>query len=169
MLEIPLSFFHFLFDNLEYNEEKKVEIVLKEPFQIRLYNLFFKKNVPFNYNMSSNNGWLEMFVNDRYNKNEVNTYCNYQTFLEVGNQGRFYEEFNVPQMDLKTMFKNYKVTNLKISTNSKNPIVIADDYEEIDIGVKGDSKSNNMINLNIGEFIRDGEKMTIPIATFTSF
>ena len=157
------------FLGLEYNEEKKVEIVLKEPFQIRLYNLFFKKNVPFNYNMSSNNGWLEMFVNDRYNKNEVNTYCNYQTFLEVGNQGRFYEEFNVPQMDLKTMFKNYKVTNLKISTNSKNPIVIADDYEEIDIGVKGDSKSNNMINLNIGEFIRDGEKMTIPIATFTSF
>jgi hypothetical protein len=157
------------FLGLEYNEEKKVEMVLKEPFQIRLYNLFFKKNVPFNYNMSSNNGWLEMFVNDRYNKNEINTYCNYQTFLEVGNQGRFYEEFNVPQMDLKTMFKNYKVTNLQISTYSKNSIVIADDYERINIGANGDFILNSMINLNIGEFIRDGEKMTIPIATFTSF
>ena len=31
-----------------------------------MFNIFFKNNVPFNYNMNSNNGWLEMFLDDKY-------------------------------------------------------------------------------------------------------
>ena len=36
-----------------------------------MFNIFFKNNVPFSYNMNSNNGWLEKFLDDKYDFNEA--------------------------------------------------------------------------------------------------
>jgi hypothetical protein len=47
---------------VEYKDEEKVEIKLCGNYQIKIFNVFFKKNAPFNYNMNSNNGWLEVFI-----------------------------------------------------------------------------------------------------------
>jgi hypothetical protein len=45
------------------NKEKmKTEWELNNPVQIKMFNILFKKDAPFNYNMKSNNGWLEVFV-----------------------------------------------------------------------------------------------------------
>lgn len=40
------------------------EIVLKltEPIQMKIFNIFYKKDAPFHYNLNSNNGWLEVFI-----------------------------------------------------------------------------------------------------------
>ena len=72
---------------LEAKEDKVVEI--KGNFIINIFNLFFKKNVPFNYNMNSNNGWLEMFLDDKYEKTVYDKYCKYENFIEINNNNKF--------------------------------------------------------------------------------
>ena len=54
---------------LEYKEVK--EIKLTNAYNLKMFNIFFKNNVRFNYNMNSNNGWLEMFLDDKYDFNEA--------------------------------------------------------------------------------------------------
>ncbi len=39
-----------------------ITLNLQEPVQIKIFNMFYKKDTPFNYNMTSNNGWLEVFI-----------------------------------------------------------------------------------------------------------
>jgi hypothetical protein len=68
---------------LEAKEDKVIEI--HNSFVINIFNLFFKKNVPFNYNMNSNNGWLEMFLDDKYDKNIYDKYCLYNNFINTNN------------------------------------------------------------------------------------
>jgi hypothetical protein len=42
-------------------ERKVTDVQLVDPINIKIFNVFFRKDAPFNYNMQSNNGWLEVF------------------------------------------------------------------------------------------------------------
>jgi len=101
-------------------------------FDIKIFNLFYKNNVPFNYNMNSNKGWLEMFLDDKYDIVEVDKFCNFQQFLEYNKESKFYDEFNLPTTDIESRFKNYKIKNIIIESNSPNIIIRCDDYVDID-------------------------------------
>ena len=46
---------------VEYNNNIQT-LELKDLFQIKIFNVFYKKDSPLNYNMTSNNGWLEVFI-----------------------------------------------------------------------------------------------------------
>ena len=154
---------------LEYKDDKKIELNLTAPFQLRIFNLFFKKNVPFNYNMTSNNGWLEVFICDKYNKEEVDKICTYNSFIKNNNDGKFYEEFNVPQMDLETLFRNYKVKYMTIESNKPYFEIKCDDTEKFIIN-EGPTVGKNgpEYKITIEDYLRNGKKVTIPIATFVS-
>ena len=67
------------------NEKNLIEFNIEGNFMIKIFNIFFRKNVPFNYNMTSNNGWLEVFFDDKYNKEEVDKFCNYNSFVKLNN------------------------------------------------------------------------------------
>ena len=50
-------------DELGINFIDKKEIDLgNNDFDMKIFNLFYKNNVPFNYNIKSNKGWLEMWL-----------------------------------------------------------------------------------------------------------
>ena len=90
-------------------EAKEVKVIeIHNSFVINIFNLFFKKNVPFNYNMTSNNNWLEMFLDDKYDKKIYEQYCLYNNFINTNNENKFYEEFNMPETNVETRFNNYK-------------------------------------------------------------
>ncbi len=157
----------FFVDNLglEFKDKNRIEIMLNGSFILKIYNLFFKKNVPFNYNMSSNNGWLELFLKENYDKKEINKYCNYSSFIKNSVEGKYYEEFNVPQMDLETIFKNYKVKKI-ILEGWKNDIQIK--YDDNIIYDCSKFISNEKKDIIISFYERNHEKVTIPVATFIS-
>ncbi len=46
---------------VEYNN-KEIKLQFQDPVEIKIFNIFCKKDAPFNYNMTSNNGWLEVFI-----------------------------------------------------------------------------------------------------------
>ena len=157
---------------IEYKTTK--EITLNNNFDIKIFNLFYKKNVPFNYNITSNNGWLELFLDDKYDIAEVNKFCNFQSFLELNKTTKFYEEFNLPQTDSETRFKNYKIKSLLIESNSPTIIIRCDDYMDISYEGKVDlsnaAKAPNELKLKIKiePFKVQGDRYSIPIATFTT-
>ena len=176
---------------LEFHE-KKIILELNDKFNIKIFNLFFKKNVPFNYNNPSNNGWLEVFLNDKYIIEEVDKICNYSSFIKNNIEGKYYEEFNVPQMDLETFFKNFKVKKLILEFNEKNDFDVSlkiDDLYDFDFKslipkIKKGEKLNVVFNVNAcyvdnNNFNKNNfnnndeefddsemEKISIPIATF---
>ena len=94
---------------------------------IKIFNIFFKKNVPFNYNMTSNNGWLEIFLDDKYNKEEIDKFCSYNSFIKLNNQTKFFEEFVMPKTEIENKFKNYKVKKIIIEANSSELDIKYDD------------------------------------------
>ena len=151
---------------LEFKDENKKEISLSGNFILKIFNLFFKKNVPFNYNMSSNNKWLELFLKDNFDMNQINKYCNYNSFIKNSIEGKYYEEFNVPQMDLETIFKNYKVKKIILEGNKSSLQIKYDDNLDYNYSQFISNEKNEII---IEPYIINDEKITIPIATFISF
>ena len=158
-------------------EKKDKEIIElgNNDFDIKIFNLFYKNNVPFNYNMISNKGWLEMFLDDKYDIVEVDKYCNFQQFLEYNKESKFYNEFNLPTTDIESRFKNYKIKNIIIESNSPNIIIRCDDYVDINYTEKIEMKALNKANSNdlklkieIEPFRVNNKKYSIPIATFTT-
>ncbi len=142
-------------------------------FIINIFNLFFKKNVPFNYNMNSNNGWLEMYLDDKYDKTIYDNYCLYNNFINTNNENKFYEEFNMPETNIETRFKNYKVKNFILETNNANIGIKYDDnliYDYSKIETAGNNKKSNdfRIKFVIEPYIVNENKYTLPIATFTT-
>ena len=107
-----------LTDLLGLTSEDTIEFDVDGAFMIKLFNLFFRKNVPFNYNMTSNNGWLELFLDDKYNKNEVDKFCNFNSYIKLNNKTKYYEEFNNPRTEIENRFRNYKIKKMFIETNS---------------------------------------------------
>ena len=158
---------------IEYKEVKEINLGNND-FDIKIFNLFYKNNVPFNYNMNSNNGWLEMFLDDKYDIEEVDKFCNFQNFLQYNKESKFYEEFNMPQTDIESRFKNYKIKNIVIESNSPTIIIRCDDYMDINYGEKVNleaiSKTTNELKLKIKiePYLVNEERYSIPIATFTT-
>ena len=158
-----------LVDKLGLQDETFFYIDVDGNYMIKLFNLFYKKDVPFNYNMTSNNGWLELFLDDKYNKSEVDKFCNYNSFIKINNETKYYEEFNLSETEIENRFRHYKIKKLCIETGSKNVIIKYDDkyiYEYKD-KVKLDKKGDQ-ININIEPFLVDYKNFQLPIATFTT-
>ena len=162
-------------DYLGIEKKDKIEINLgNSNFHIKLFNLFFKNNVPFNYNMNSNNGWLEMFLDDKYDSTENEKILNFAYFLQKNKETRFYEENNLPQVDIETRYKNFKVKDILIESNSPSIVIRSDDYEDLRYNEKiylGDNKKNIgklRLKIKIEMFKVNDKKYTLPIATFVS-
>ena len=156
---------------LEAKEEKIIEI--NNSFIINIFNLFFKKNVPFNYNMNSNNGWLEMFLDDKYDKTIYDNFCLYNNFINTNNENKYYEEFNMPETNIETRFKNYKVKKFVLETNNANIGIKYDDnciYDYSKIETAGNNKKSNSykIKIIVEPYLVKEKKYTLPIATFTT-
>ena len=158
-------------------EKKDKEIIDlgNKDFDIKIFNLFYKNNVPFNYNMISNKGFLEMFLDDKYDIVEVDKFCNFQQFLEYNKESKFYNEFNLPTTDIESRFKNYKIKNIIIESNSPTIIIRCDDYVDINytekIEMKALKKANSnelKLKIKIEPFRVNNKRYSIPIATFTT-
>ena len=158
---------------IEHKEVKEINLGNKD-FDIKIFNLFYKNNVPFNYKMTSNNGWLEMFLDDKYNIEQADNFCNFQSFLQLNKETKYYEEFNLPQTDLESRFHNYKIKNILIESNSPTIIIRCDDYMDINCGDKidlGAVKKNNTelkLRIKIEPYLVNEQRYSIPIATFTT-
>ena len=162
-------------DYLGLEKKEKIEINIgNSNFHIKLFNLFFKNNVPFNYNMNSNNGWLEMFLDDKYDNIENEKILNFNSFLEKNKETRFYEENNMPQTDIETRYKNYKVKDILIESNSPSIVIRCDDYEDLGYYEKIDlttNKKNNgelKLKIKVEVFKVNDNNYTLPIATFVN-
>ena len=158
---------------IEQKEVKEINLGNND-FDVKIFNLFYKNNVPFNYKMTSNNGWLEMFLDDKYNIENVDKFCNFQSFLQLNKETKYYEEFNLPQTELESRFHNYKIKSILIESNSPTIIIRCDDYVDIDFREKvdmGDIKKNDnelRLKIKIEPFMVNDERYSIPIATFTT-
>jgi hypothetical protein len=155
---------------LDAKDEKVIE--LKGHFIINIFNLFFKKNVPFNYNMNSNNGWLETFLDDRYDKKTYDQYCLYENLVETNEMNKFYEEFIIPETNIETRFKNFKVKKLVLETNCTNIEIKYDDdkiYDYSTTMTRTTNKKNEFHTKIVFEpYYLDEKKFSLPIATFTT-
>jgi hypothetical protein len=162
-----------LVDILGLQNENSLEIVLDNAFMIKIFNIFFKKNVPFNYNMTSNNGWLEMFLDDKYNKEEINKLCSYNSFIKLNTQTKFFEEFVMPKTEIENKFKNYKIKKIIIETNSSDLNIKYDDNfvfeykDKFDLSKKT-KKDTYQVNISIEPLLIQNEPFKVPIATFTT-
>ena len=155
---------------IEFKAKKEIDLGNND-FDIKIFNLFYKNNVPFNYNMISNKGWLEMFLDDKYNIEEVDRFCNFQQFLEYNKESKYYDEFNLPTTDIESRFKNYKIKDIIIESNSPTMIIRCDDYVDIDYTTKIEMDANSSelsLKIKIEPFCVNDKKYTIPIATFTT-
>ena len=158
---------------IEHKQVKEINLGNND-FDIKIFNLFYKNNVPFNYKMTSNNGWLEMFLDDKYNIEIADKFCNFQSFLQLNKETKYYEEFNLPQTELESRFQNYKIKNILIESNSPTIIIRCDDYVDINFSEKVDlgaiKKNNNELKLKIKiePYMVNDERYSIPIATFTT-
>ncbi|MCQ2816398.1 MAG: hypothetical protein MJ252_03940 [archaeon] len=151
---------------VEDKEEKKLELTLNAPFKIKMFNLFFKKDVPFNCNVTSNNGWLEIYLCEKYEKEdreEIEKVCKFSEFIKNSNETKYLEEFNVQQMDLQSFFKNYKAKSVVIEADTFEGMTICDD----DQGLKATNEKGRF-KLEVRPLTRNGENVTLPIATFIS-
>ena len=161
-----------LTDLLGLTSEDTIEFDVDGAFMIKLFNLFFRKNVPFNYNMTSNNGWLELFLDDKYNKNEVDKFCNFNSYIKLNNKTKYYEEFNNPRTEIENRFRNYKIKKMFIETNSPNIVIKYDDIFTLEykdkFELKKVKKDIYQININIEPFLIDEKNFKIPVATFTT-
>jgi transcriptional regulator NrdR family protein len=166
-------------DSLGVEDKEVKEIIIGNNFDIKIFNLFYKNNVPFNYNINSNNGWLEMFLDDKYDIEEVDRFCNFQNFLQYNKESKFYEEFNMPQTDIETRFTNYKIKSILIESNSPTIIIRSDDYMDINYGEKVDLRSSTStktgnsdnelkLKIKIEPYLVNDQRYSIPIATFTT-
>ena len=159
---------------IDYINKEKIDLG-NNGFDIKIFNLFYKNNVPFNYNMKSNKGWLEMFLDDKYDIDEVDKFCNFQQFLEGNKESKFYDEFNLPTTDIVSRFKNYKIKEIVIKSNSPTMIIRCDDYvdinynEKINMGKFNKTNSNELnLTIKIEPFCVNDKRYSIPIATFTT-
>ena len=159
-----------LTDLLGLQSENTIEFTLEGKFMMKMFNLFFRKNVPFNYNMTSNNGWLELFLDDKYNKDEVNKFCNYNSYIKLNNETKYYEEFNMERTQIENKFRNYKVKKMFIETNSPNIVIKYDDNYTLEYKDKYELKKSKeyQINITIEQFLIDEKNYKIPFATFTT-
>ena len=72
-----------------------------------------------------------MFLDDKYDFNEAEKFINFNSFLENNKQTRYYEELNMPQTDIETRYKNYKINSILIESNSPSILFRCVDYYDV--------------------------------------
>jgi hypothetical protein len=171
MTKLTLTCVDYL--GIEYKEVKEIKIG-NANFNIKIFNIFFKGDVPFNYNMNSNNGWLEMFLDDKYDFNDAEKFINFQSFLNNNKKTRYYEELNMHQTDIETRYKNYKIKSILIESNSPSICIRCDDYydvsyyEKIDLTTNKKNSGELKLKIKIEPYQVNEEEYTLPIATFVT-
>ena len=159
-------------DYLGLDEKENKIIEIHGNFVINIFNLFFKKNVPFNYNNNSNNGWMEIFLDDKYDKATYDKYCLYENFINTNNENKYYEEFNMPETNIETRFKNFKAKKFILETSNANIRVKYDDnliYDYTKVDTAGNKKSiEYRAKFVIEPYTINDNKYSLPVATFTS-
>ena len=124
--------------------------------------------------MNSNNGWLEMFLDDKYEFNDAEKFINFQSFLNNNKKTRYYEELNMPQTDIETRYKNYKIKSILIESNSPSICIRSDDYydinyyEKIDLTTNKKNSGELKLKIKIEPYQVNEEDYTLPIATFVT-
>ena len=121
--------------------------------------------------MNSNNGWLEVFLDDKYDKNIDDKLCSYDNLIDTNNSTKFYEEFIVPETNIETRFKNFKIKKFTFETNSANILVKYDDdlvYNYSTFKTQTTKKNEFNTKIVIEPYMKDEKKFTLPIATFTT-
>jgi hypothetical protein len=112
-----------------------------------------------------------MFLDDKYDIAEVDKFCNFQQFLEYNKESKFYDEFNLPTTDIESRFKNYKIKDIVIESNSPTMIIRCDDYVDINYTEKIEMDKNSSelnLQIKIEPFCVNDQRYSIPIATFTT-
>ena len=116
-----------------------------------------------------------MFLDDKYDIEEVDKFCNFQNFLQYNKESKFYDEFNMPQTDIESRFKNYKIKSILIESNSPTIIIRCDDYmdinfsDKIDMGTISKNNTNELkLKIKIEPYLVNEKRYSIPIATFTT-
>ena len=169
---IKVTLYCVEYSGIEAKSQKTIE--LHHSFIINLFNLFFKKNVPFNYNMTSNQGWLEMFLDDKYDKATYNKYCLFNNFIDNNISTKYYEELNMPESNIETRFKNFKVKQFVLETNCTNLAIKYDDnlvydYSEMQQPNNNNKKTNEYkIKIVIEPYLINDVNYKLPVATFTT-
>ena len=100
---------------VEYHDTK-VNLKLKDPERLKIFNVFNKKDAPLNYNMSSNNGWLEIFLLERADtkilekeKKEAKNHSSYS------NYSNYYQKELVDIfVEFDSKYRNFKVSKIEI-------------------------------------------------------
>ena len=95
--------------------------------------------------------------------------------MEGNKESKFYDEFNLPTTDIVSRFKNYKIKEIVIKSNSPTMIIRCDDYvdinynEKINMGKFNKTNSNELnLTIKIEPFCVNDKRYSIPIATFTT-
>ena len=92
----------------------------------------------------------------------------------MNKEGKYYEEVNLPQVELESRFHNYKVKSLLIETNSATIIIRRDDYMDIDyseifdVGKNLKDSIEFKLRIKIEPYLVNDKPYSIPIATFTT-
>jgi hypothetical protein len=79
----------------------------------------------------------------------------------------------MPQTDIETRYKNYKIKEILIESNSPNIHIRCDDYEDInyekiDLTTNKKNSGELKLKIKIEPFKVNDEEYTLPIATFVT-
>jgi hypothetical protein len=154
---------------VEYNNNI-VKFELQDPVQMKIFNVFFRKDAPFNYNSTSNNGWLEVFIwgkinfflylfQDSYIDATPKSFNKTISYSTNSNKNSYFDEFVIPQIELDSTYKNFKALSIEIQ-NDKGFSFKIDDQPE-------NKETLYERHLLIERYMRNNKHVSVPIATFT--
>lgn len=123
--------------------------------------------------MTLNNGWLEFFLDDKYDKDEVDKFCSYNSFIKLNSDTKYFEEFVMPKTEIENKCKNYKAKKIILETNSQDLNIKFDDNYFLEYKDKlkfnqNLKKNSYKIKIVIEPVFINEEKFKIPLATFTT-
>jgi hypothetical protein len=146
------------------DKEKKVTTVnLTDPIIIKIFNVFFRKDAPFNYNMHSNNAWLEVFSWDNFT-NDVPK--NFHKVVNPNVKSNYFLDFVVPQFELDSTYKNYKSTFIEVYPNEPVTIKVDEMFEINQNHYRTAENYHEPLKIRIEKYERNGKHVSVPIATF---
>lgn len=104
---------------LEYNNSS-FSFKMNNPYEMKIFNVFTKKDIPMNYNMTSNNGWLEVFILESPSDKLPTKYPINKEKLN------YIHELVEPLMEVDSVYKNFKVSKLEVASNQEFTIFVDD-------------------------------------------
>ena len=132
---------------LEY-EDSSISFKINNPYEIKIFNVFSKKHAPLNYNNTSNNNWLEVFIL------EINKSIN-NKFPQNKEKINYIHDLVEPLIEANSLYKNYKVSRIEIHSSHDFKYTIDDGVEELEK------------HISIERMIINDKIYSLPIATFS--